>query len=67
MVGLLFFPFRSLASLWGLRMFPQWGSASVVVLAATDGTAHGAEDPKDRANDQQDDADGHEHGEAFHE
>ena len=39
-------------------------SCSVVVLAPADGTTHGAEDPKDRANDQQEDADGLQNGDA---
>src|SRR5674476_198664 len=42
-------------------------SSSVVVLATADGATHGAQDPQDRSNHQQDDANGYQYGEALHE
>src|SRR5665811_2016727 len=41
----------------------QYGEpTSIVVLATADGATHGAHDPQDRSNHQQDDANGHQDG-----
>src|SRR5665647_2329898 len=52
------------ASISTVRPLQYEEPPSVVVLATADGAAHGAQDPQDRSNHQQDDANGHQDGNA---